>query len=220
MDYKKRDQKTLPKRIEAFVKKGKLKHGENTYDYSLTKKAYKNNRTPVPLICNNKQCKGEKPFYVIPSRHTEKGDNKRGSCPNCYVPKLNIQETRWNPNRLKRATELRDELMRRHNNKYSYPYIEKEFKNESSKITMICTNCEAVDIRVVAALKKKNRYNGCSECNKEKKAETIKQKNRERGKRNKQSAHLPKPYGCIYKITNNKNGKFYIGYTTMSAKKD
>jgi len=219
MDYKKRDQKTLQKRIEAFVKKGKLKYGEDAYDYSLAIKVYKNNRIPVPLICKNKQCEGNEPFYVIPSRHTEKGDNQRGSCPNCYVPKHNIQETRWNPNRLKRATALRDEMVKRHNGKYSYPYIEEEFKNENSRITMVCTECGTEDTRVVAALKKKDRYCGCSVCNKEKKVEKIRQKNHERGKRNKRTAHLPKAYGCIYKITNRINGKFYIGYTTMTAQK-
>ena len=181
MDYKKRDQKTLPARKEQFVRDGKAKHGEDTYDYSLAIQAYTNNRTPVPLICN--KCKGE-PFLVIPFRHTEKGDNKRGSCPNCYVPDNKIQESRWNPNRLERARALRDELIERHNGKYSYPFIEEEFKNDESRITVHC-DCGEKYKRVVAALKKKDRYCGCSVCNREKMAETIKQKNHERGKRNK-----------------------------------
>jgi len=156
---------------------------------------------------------------VLPFRHTEKGDNQRGSCQKCYVPQNNIQETRWNPNRLKRALELKNMLHQRHGEKYSYPYIEDEFINEKSSITVVCNQCNDIYTRKVAAMKKENRPFVCERCNTTTKREKIQVKNRARQKRNYEDADKPKPYGCIYKITNNKNEKFYIGYTTMSAKR-
>ena len=220
MDYRKRDKKTLTQRINAFISQGEKKYGVGRYDYSLAKKAYTNNRTTIPLICNVCKSKGfVEPFMVLPFRHTEKGDNQRGSCQKCYVPQNKIQETRWNPNRLERAYELKKMLDKRHGVKYSYPYIEDEFLNEKSRITVICNQCDHVYTRKVAAMKKENRPFACKRCNATTMRKTIQAKNSARQKRNYKDAYKPKPYGCIYKIINLKNEKFYIGYTTMGAKR-
>ena len=50
-------------------------------------------------------------------------------------------------------------------------------------------------------------------------AETIRRKNRKRQLRNHGTKDLPRKKGFIYKITNIKNGKFYIGYTNMTIEK-
>ncbi len=221
MDYKKRDRKTLTKRINNFVRQGEEKYGVGRYDYSLARKVYKNNRIPVPLLCNVCKSKGfVEPFMVIPSRHTERGDNQRGSCPNCYVNKISIQESRWDPNRRERIEDLIDRVNRKYNGTLKMPHIEDEYKNESSMLTVICISCDSKPFRRQAlSLKSKTRKGGCAVCNKKANQERTNQAIRERQERNISTQNEPRPYGCIYKITNNINGKFYIGYTTMSAEK-
>ena len=220
MNYKKRDERTRCQRIENFVNLGEEKYGAGRYDYSLAAMAYINNRTPVPLICNVCKSKGfTEPFMVLPFRHTEKGGNQRGSCPKCYVPQNRIQELRWDLNRLERVHALIKMLNKRHGEKYSYPYIEDEFVNEKSRITVVCNQCDHTYTRKVAAMKRENRPFACVKCNARTMKKTIQEKNSARQKRNYEDAYKPKPYGCIYKITNQKNEKFYIGYSTMSAKR-
>ncbi len=217
MDCKKRDNKTLNRRFKNFVQQGEKKYGKGRYDYSQAEKEYKNNRTPVHLICNH--CEYP-PFKVYPFAHTSPGDNEKGTCPNCYVPKQGVQETRWNPNLKDRINEFKDRMFKRHGYKYSYPYLEKEYKVESSVITVVCNKCETDPYkRVASSLKSKDRYAGCPVCNKEEMAETIRKKNKKRQLRNHQTKDEPRDYGCIYKIMNTNNNKFYIGYTNMTAKK-
>lgn len=217
MKFEKREKKTLNARIKRFIQLGKEKHGEDRYDYSMAQEEYTNNRTPVHIKCN--KCNNE-PFLVYPFRHTSKGDNEQGCCSNCYVQKVTVQETRWDPNLPERIKDFRNKMEKRHKGNYSYPYLEIEYKNEKSVITVICNKCKGKPYtRLARSLKIKNRYAGCEECNKEKMAETIRKKNRKRQLRNYQVKNEPVEYGCIYKITNTKNGKFYIGYTTMTAEK-
>ena len=217
MKFEKREQKTLQRRIERFIELGKEKHGNDRYDYSMAREEYTNNRIPVHLRCN--QCNGE-PFLVYPFMHTNKGDNQKGTCQDCYVPQVTVQETRWDPNLPERIKDFRDKMSKRHKGRYSYPHLEKEYKNELSEITVVCNKCNGEPYtRLARSLKMKDRYAGCEACNKEKMVETIRKKNRARQLRNYQVKDEPVEYGCIYKITNTKNGKFYIGYTTMTAKK-
>lgn len=217
MHFEKREKKTLETRIQKFIYLGKEKHGQDRYDYSMAEAEYANNRIRVHLIC--KKCNSE-PFLVYPFRHTSKGDNEQGCCSNCYVPKVTVQETRWNPNLPERIKDFRDKMKKRHKGRYSYPHLEVEYKNESSEITVICNKCKGEPYtRLARSLKIKNRYAGCEECNKEIMAETIRTKNKARQLRNNQVKDEPVAYGCIYKITNIKNGKFYIGYTTMTAER-
>ncbi len=220
MDCQKREQKTLNKRKDAFISKGQEKYGSERYDYSMVDEEYVNNRIPVHLICNN--CHGE-PFLVIPSRHTEKGDNQRGSCPNCYEPKETVQETRWDPNLSERIEDFVARVNKKHKGTLIMPHVHEEYKNEYSKITAVCTECKGSDVspfqQLALSLKSKTRIGGCPECNKRKNQEKINQKIRDRQLRNKNTQGQPKEYGCIYKITNALDCKFYIGYSSMSAQK-
>ena len=108
MAYEKRDSKTLQARIEKFIQQGKDKHGKNAYDYSIARRDYINNRTPVRIKC--KKCKGSKPFLVYPFAHTDKGDNQKGTCENCYVPKQTISDTRWKKTFPKESVNLKKKL--------------------------------------------------------------------------------------------------------------
>jgi hypothetical protein len=84
---------------------------------------------------------------------------------------------------------------------------------------VVCTKCHDIFQYQANSLQDKTRKGGCKVCNAALMAETIAKKNKARQERNHQTSHLPKAYGCIYKITHNKDGKFYIGYTTMTAEK-
>lgn len=217
MDYKKRDQKSLMKRIEKFVQLGKKKYGENRYDYSIATKEYKNNRTTVHLICN--KCKGD-PFPVIPFMHTFHGDNDKGTCPNCYVPKQTVQETRWDPNLPERREEFISMVNKKYKGSLHLPYVENEYKEESSRITVICKKCKSNPFtRLARSLKAKDRKGGCKVCNKKETQEKTNETIRNRQLRNHTTKDEPRDYGCIYEITNAKNNKIYIGYTNMTAQK-
>jgi len=215
--YAKREARSLNKRKAKFIEQGKAKYGDQ-YDYTMAEKEYTNNRTPVHLICN--RCKDD-PFLVFPFAHTSSGDNQKGTCQNCYIPKQTVQETRWNPNLPERIKEFESKMIQKHGkNRYSYPKLEQEYKNEYSIITVQCNQCKTKPYtRLARALKAKDRYSGCENCNKEEMAETIKKKNQKRQRRNQMTKNMPRKYGCIYKITNSKNNKFYIGYTTLTAEK-
>ena len=217
MNCKKRDAKTLPKRIADFIQKGKAKHGEDTYDYSRVFGQYKNNRIPVEIKCN--QCDDDF-FPVYPFAHTDKKDNQKGTCTNCYVPNQTVQETRWDPNLPQRIEEFEEQLEDKYpKGHYTYPNLKNEYKNEESFITVVCNKCNSKPYELKArSLKSNSRKGGCKVCNKKAKTETIANKNKIRQLRNHETKDEPRDYGCIYKITNRKDGKFYIGYTTGSAK--
>lgn len=211
----KREQKTLKARKEKFIQLGKAKHGNDRYSYSQASIEYINNRTPVHIICN--KCKGE-PFLVYPFAHTDKGDNKKGTCPHCYMTNLNVKETRWDPNLKERIRAFKTCLVKKYEHRYSYPHLDKEYKNQSSKITVVCNQCKSTFKRLARSLKSKDRYGGCGVCNKKEMAKTIRKKNRVRQLRNHQIKDIPCKHGFIYKIRNSKNGKFYIGYTNSTVK--
>ena len=219
MAFEEREKKSLKLRMEKFVKLGEDKYVKGTYDYSLAKEEYKNNRTPVNIICN--RCDND-PFLVYPFVHTFHGVNDKGTCPHCYVPVKTVQETRWNPNLPERIQDFRNKMFLRHgeNSPYSYPHLDKEYKSEYSTITVVCNSCNSKPyIRVARTLKDLNRYSGCEFCNKEVMRKKIIEKNKERQLRNQTIKDLPREYGCIYKISNDYDGKFYIGYTTLTAER-
>jgi hypothetical protein len=211
----KRELKTLKARKERFIQLGKAKHGNDRYGYSQASIEYINNRTPVHIICN--KCKIE-PFLVYPFAHTDKGDNRKGTCPHCYKTNLNVKETRWDPNLKERIRGFKASVVKKYKHRYSYPHLEKEYKNESSKITVVCNQCGSSFKRLARSLKSKSRYGGCKICNKEVAAEKTRVKNKKRQLRNHRTKDIPRKKGFIYKVTNTKNGKFYIGYTNKSIK--
>lgn len=216
MNCEEREKKTLETRIERFIQLGKAKHGDNRYDYSIAKGEYKNNRTKVHLICN--RCNAE-PFLVYPFRHTSKGDNKQGCCSHCYVQKRTVQETRWDPNLPERTQKFLTRINKKYKGSLDFPYVEEEYKNESSRITVICKKCPSAPFRRLArSLKAKDRKGGCESCNKKENQEKTNQTISQRQLRNHATKNKPRDYGCIYRITNTKDNKFYIGYTNMTVK--
>ncbi len=217
MNCEKRERKTLEARTEKFIQLGKTKHGNDCYDYSIAGVEYVNNRTKVHLICN--RCKGE-PFLVYPFRHTSKGNNEQGSCSNCYVQKRTVQETRWDPNLPERRKEFVSRVHTKYKGSLHLPFVQEEYENESSRITVICKKCKSKPFtRLARSLKTLERKGGCKACNKEENQEKTNETIRERQLRNYATKDEPRDYGCIYRITNTKNNKVYIGYTNMTAQK-
>lgn len=217
MNCEEREKKTLDARIEKFVKLGQDKYGKGAYDYSLAEKEYVNNRTPVHLICN--RCSNP-PFTVYPFMHTSKGENNYGSCQHCNVPDNKIQEKRWDPNLQERIKDFVTQVNSKYKNSLILPYVEDEYRNESSRITVSCKKCKSEPFtRLARSLKAQDRIGGCKVCNKKENQEKTNETIRERQLRNHATKDEPRDYGCIYKITNTKNDNVYIGYTTMTAQK-
>jgi len=216
MKKKTKNSRSKEARVAKFIKMGEAKYGKGTYDYSMAAIEYKTNRIQIHLKCN--RC-DSKPFLVYPFRHTQKGDNQRGTCQKCYVPENNISENRWIPNLPQRIKAFKKKAHAKFGDKYLYPHFEKEYTHYRAPITVICTGCGDMYSYQADSITSKTRIGGCKICTKAAMAETIAKKNKARQERNHQTSHLPKAYGCIYKITHRKDGKFYIGYTTMTAKK-
>ncbi len=218
MDYFERDQKTQPKRFEHFVTLANKKHGLGTYSYVLTKEDYVSTRKKVRITCT----KCNETFITLPQSHTAKLSTRKGACSKCHTygdkvrTKINI---RWKENRVERLDTFLNQMKIRHEGLYLYPHINKEFKDESSIVTVHCTKCDDTFRSKVECLKKKNRYAGCPSCNKENMKNSIAEKNKIRQERNYAMKDLPHPFGFIYKIINTKNGKFYIGYTNMTVER-
>jgi Zn finger protein HypA/HybF involved in hydrogenase expression len=219
--YEKREKKSLQRRIEKFVQLGEEKYGKGTYDYSLAKKEYSTNRIPVHLICNS--CKDKKgkdyTFPVYPSAHTYHGDNDKGTCPVCYEQKLNVQETRWNKNIQERIDEFVSMVNKKYQGSLHLPHVKDEYKEESSRITVICKKCKSKPFtRLARSLKAKDRIGGCEVCNKKENQKKTNDTLRERQLRNHATKDKPRDYGCIYKITNTKNNVI-IQYPTSQGYK-
>lgn len=97
---------------EKFIEKSRLKHGDR-YDYSKT--VYINQTTPVVIICPNH---GE--FLQRPNNHYS-----GAGCPICSRNKKHTLES---------FTTKANEI---HNNKYNYSEV--DYKNNKSKVTIICS---------------------------------------------------------------------------------
>ena len=218
MNDKKRSQKTLKKRFKHFKTLANKKHGLGTYSYVFTKEDYVTTREKVRITCN----KCNETFITLPQSHTAKLSTRKGACPKCHTygekARQNIN-IRWKENRVERRKTFLKRMKKRHNGLYLYPYIKKEFKDESSMITVLCTKCDNSFISKAECLKKENRYAGCKVCNEENMKKTIAEKNRARQLRNYTIKDELHPFGFIYKITNTINGKFYIGYTNMTIER-
>lgn len=120
---------------EEFIDKANLIHN-NKYDYS--KVEYKNNYTKVCIICPDH---GE--FWQTPKIHLH------GKCPKCALEKRSLKESFINFANLI------------HNNKYDYSKV--EYKNNKSKVCIICPKHGEFWQNVQSHLK---GY-GCPECSKE-----------------------------------------------------
>ena len=101
-------------KLKKFIEKAISIHNYR-YDYSLVE--YKGNRINVKIICKEHGI-----FEQRPSNHIH---HKQG-CPRCYGnKKVTVQEF------IKKSNEI-------HNNKYDYSLV--EYKNNFTKIKIICPN--------------------------------------------------------------------------------
>ena len=142
--------KGMTRTNEEFIKKCKEIY-EDKYDYSLVK--YENCKKPIKIIC---KLHGE--FEVT-------GDvflNNGNGCAKCKDDKR-VLENKYNF--LKRAEEI-------HGDKYDYSLV--EYKNNSTKVKIICKKHGIFEQRPLGHL----QGNACTECGKECR-EGIKQTNEE-----------------------------------------
>lgn len=130
---------------EEVIEKFREVHGDR-YDYSLVK--YVNNITPVDIIC-----KIHGVFPQIPKNH------KMGQgCPECG--KKYARE--WSRNNYKHFLE---QSKKKFGDKYIYPFIEKEYVNKHSEITIICKICNNT-FKNKADYHLSTKYGGCKVCEK------------------------------------------------------
>ena len=104
-------------RRDEFIRKAKLKHGEDKYDYSLVE--YVNSSTNVTILC-----KDHGPFSQRPSHHT----NKTG-CPKCFAMRYGQHLKLTQEEFIRRSIET-------HGNKYDYSLV--DYKNSNADVKIIC----------------------------------------------------------------------------------
>lgn len=112
--------KTISKKLqmskEKFIEKATDVHGDK-YDYSNTK--YKNNHTPIKIICNQHGI-----FEQIPSHHL-----KGHGCSKCAFETIKSKRRLSTKEFIKKANKI-------HNN--TYDYSKTKYINTSTKIIIIC----------------------------------------------------------------------------------
>ena len=101
---------------EEWIERANKKHNFK-YDYS--KVEYKDNKTPVCIICPEH---GE--FWQIPNNHI-----RGGKCPKCEYKRRNLAYAKTTEQFIKEATLV-------HNNTYDYSKV--EYYNKNSKVCIIC----------------------------------------------------------------------------------
>lgn len=128
---------------ESFIEKAISVHG-NRYDYSKTK--YVNKRSKVIITC---KIHGD--FEQAANNHL------RGQgCPLCG--KKYASEYRKND-----FSHFIKESTNRFGEKYSFPYIEKEYENSHSKITIKCNDC-GTEFEKIACDHLTSPQGGCPSC--------------------------------------------------------
>ena len=103
---------------KEFIEKSKKIHN-NMYDYSLVK--YENNHTKVKIVCKKHGL-----LDIFPSNHLS-----GTGCKKCSIDRTKLG--------LKNFIENAKIV---HGNKYDYSLV--EYKNNSTKIKIVCKNCENI----------------------------------------------------------------------------
>lgn len=204
------------KRFEHFLKNARGKHGDR-YDYTLTKDDYTTTRDPVRIAC--KVC--SLVFVTLPQDHVSNQPNRKGGCPDCLKTsgQLGIGiRVRWGNSVAERKITWLERAKNKHHGRYNYLNLDEEFTNEKSVITVACCKCGHTFKTPARVHISPQRYSGCAVCNDEAMRKKIRTKNQERQRMNYKAKDEPVELGYIYKITNKVNGKFYIGYTTLTLK--
>ena len=124
--------------IEEFTKRAKEVH-DNKYDYS--KVDYKSIHTKITIVCSTH---GE--FEQIPNDHL-----KGKGCPKCGLERLELRRG-TTEGFITKAKEV-------HDNKYDYSKA--DYKNNHTKVTIICSTHGEFEQRPVSHL----RGQGCPKCN-------------------------------------------------------
>jgi superfamily II DNA or RNA helicase len=118
-----------------------LKIHNNKYYYPNILKEFKNNKSKITIDCPDHNYT----FIQMYANHQQ-----GAGCPKCVgLYRRTIKE----------AKEL---LLRIHNGKYSYPYIDKEYKNSKSKITI---DCPDHNYTFIQEWHMHQRGQGCPYCN-------------------------------------------------------
>ena len=134
---------SFPSTKEIFTERAMKVH-DNKYDYS--KVEYKNNKTPVCIICPKH---GE--FYMRPDNHL----NNHG-CKECKNENTHI---RCN----KGVEEFIEEAKKIHGDKYDYSKV--EYVNNKTKVCIICPEHGEFWQTPIAHINKKCNCQQCSETN-------------------------------------------------------
>lgn len=114
------------------------------YDYSQS--VFINIRTPFNVICPKHGV-----FSITPKRHM----NGQG-CPECGKEYArNWRKGKWN--------EFLDKFVKKYGDNFDFPYIETEYENKFSQLTMYCKRC-GTKYEVQAAYLLTDRFNGCTDC--------------------------------------------------------
>ena len=128
---------------EIFIRRSKEAHG-NRYDYSKVK--YVNKRTKVCIIC---PVHGE--FWQLAYNHM------RGQgCPKCGKK----YASEWRKGNWENFIE---ESRKRFGDIYEFPYIDNEYENSHSKITIKCKKCGNVFVKI-ACDHLTSPHGGCLNC--------------------------------------------------------
>lgn len=149
---------TKKKTTEEFIKESKKVHGDK-YDYS--KVEYSNNITKVCIVC---PIHGE--FWQIPKQHL------RGQgCPKCglFKNKKNNDGATKPRGKCYSKDEFVSILRKIYGDTYEYSKV--EYKNRSSKVTLICKQHGEFTKSATDLMNKKT---GCPLCNRERNAEKNK----------------------------------------------
>ena len=130
-------------REEEFKNKASIVHkGKYVYDNVY----FVNKTTKVDILC---------PIHGIFSQ-TPKNHLGGQGCPECGK----IYAMEW---RKGNYENFNGKLKERFGDEFETPFIEKEYENEKSKVTIVCKRCGQV-YNVEAAYILSPRFNGCTEC--------------------------------------------------------
>ena len=130
---------------QDIIELAKEVHGEK-YDYSKTK--YINNRTPFIITC---------PVHGDFIKTSKSHINQKQGCPKCTKHEVRRQKTEEN------FTNFIKESKKRFGDIYEFPYIEDEYVNSHSKITIKCKKCGNIFTKIVCD-HLTSQYGGCLYC--------------------------------------------------------
>ncbi len=107
--------------VKQFIEKAHEVHGAGRYEYS--KVVYKNNRTPVTIICPEHGSFEQRPYNHVGSKQ---------GCPKCGTDRTALFNEHDTAGFIKLAKEVHGEL---------YDYTHTVYKGNKPKVTIGCNRC-------------------------------------------------------------------------------